>query len=143
MTLVPAVSDLKVDLTPLGPPVEMVTLIACISPQVVPVRGGLGYPWAALSIRWRRPDVAAARVTRGQALSSWAGQSCSPRGRAGRAGVCSPVVKGRWSREKPPGTPSSPRDEELEGTRAFPSRIRVIVAGDAQIRDSYSRVTLW
>ena len=56
MTLVPAVSDLKVDLTPLGPPVEMVTLIACISPQVVPVRGGLGYPWAALSY-----PVAAAR----------------------------------------------------------------------------------
>ena len=112
MTLVPAVSDLKVDLTPLGPPVEMAAPIACTSPQVVHVGGGLVHPWVHLIYPVAAAKVwHAAHVTRGHALSSCAGQSCSPRGRAGRAGVCSPVVKGRWSREKPPETPSSPRDE--------------------------------
>ena len=55
MTLVPAVSDLKVDLTPLGPPVEMATPIACTSPQVVHVGADWCTHGCTLSIQWRRP----------------------------------------------------------------------------------------
>ena len=126
MTLVPAVSDLKVDLTPLGPPVEMAAPIACTSPQVVHVGGGLVHPWVHLIYPVAAAKVwHAAHVTRGHALSSCAGQSCSPRGRAGRAGVCSPVVKGRGPGRNPrrprPPLETSSSEKRVRSLRRFES----------------------